>query len=29
MPDSTTLDCDAKDTAAAQRTLSLSAGVDF
>lgn len=29
MPSSTTLDCDAKDTAAAQRTLSLSAGVDF
>ena len=29
MPDSTTTNCDAKDTAAAQRTLSVSAGFDF
>lgn len=29
MPDSTTTMCDAKDTAAAQRTLSFSAGFDF
>ncbi|MBA3457964.1 MAG: hypothetical protein H0T42_33080 [Deltaproteobacteria bacterium] len=29
MPDSTTTLCDAKDTAAAQRTLSVSAGFDF
>jgi hypothetical protein len=29
MPQSDTASCDAKDTAAAQRTLSLSAGVDF
>jgi len=29
MPDSTTTMCDAKDTAAAQRTLSVSAGFDF
>ena len=29
MPSSTTTLCDAKDTAKAQRTLSLSAGVDF
>jgi hypothetical protein len=29
MPMSTTTNCDAKDTAAAQRTLSMSAGFDF
>ncbi len=29
MPNSTTANCDAKDTAAAQRTLSMSAGFDF
>jgi len=29
MPASTTANCDAKDTAAAQRTLSMSAGFDF
>ena len=29
MPDSTTTNCDAKDTAKAQRTLSMSAGFDF
>jgi hypothetical protein len=29
MPNSTTANCDAKDTAKAQRTLSLSAGFDF
>jgi len=29
MPNSTTTSCDAKDTAKAQRTLSLSAGFDF
>ena len=29
MPESTTTTCDAKDTAAAQRTLSVSAGFDF
>ena len=29
MPDSTTTLCDAKDTAAAQRTISVSAGFDF
>lgn len=29
MPGSTTTNCDAKDTAAAQRTLSMSAGFDF
>jgi hypothetical protein len=29
MPDSMTANCDAKDTAKAQRTLSLSAGFDF
>ena len=28
-PNSTTVDCDAKDTAASQRTLALSAGFDF
>jgi hypothetical protein len=29
MPSSTTSNCDAKDTAKSQRTLSLSAGFDF
>ena len=29
MPQSTTANCDAKDAAAAQRTLSMSLGVDF
>jgi hypothetical protein len=29
MQDSTTADCDATDSAAAQRTLSMSAGFDF
>ncbi|MGE3547099.1 MAG: hypothetical protein AB7L28_24455, partial [Kofleriaceae bacterium] len=29
MPNSTTMVCDAKDSAAAQRTISVSAGVDF
>jgi hypothetical protein len=29
MPNSTTSSCDATDTAAAQRTLSMSAGFDF
>jgi len=29
MPSSTTTSCDAKDTAAAQRTLSMAAGFDF
>jgi hypothetical protein len=29
MPNSTTTTCDARDTAAAQRTLSMSLGIDF